>query len=75
MPLTLIATFYSFNMHYPQGCTNFYSFFEYHFYGKKKTKKKTRQLSSMLARIENSELKYSMFYNYYHIPLLYFANK
>ena len=35
VPLALLATFYTFNMHYPQGCTNFYTFFECLFLGRK----------------------------------------
>ena len=52
VPLALLSAFFSFNMHYPQGCTNFYTFFECFFMGKKTPSKKTR-LASMLARIEN----------------------
>lgn len=26
LPLALLSAFYTFNMHYPQGCTNLYSF-------------------------------------------------
>lgn len=55
LPLALIAAFYSFNMHYPQGCTNFYTFFEWLVLGKKVPNKRTR-LSSVLARIDNFEL-------------------
>jgi len=53
--LALIAAVYSFNMHYPQGCTNLYNFFECHFMGNK-TPTKMIQLSSMPARIENFDL-------------------
>ena len=28
LPLTLLAAFYTFNLHYPEGCSNLYSFFE-----------------------------------------------
>lgn len=52
IPLALLAAFFSFNMHYPQGCTNFYTFFECFFMGKKTPNKKTR-LASILARIAN----------------------
>ena len=52
VPLALLAGFYTFNMHYPQGCTNFYTFFECLFLGKKIPHKKTR-LSCMISRIEN----------------------
>ena len=49
IPLALLAAFF---MHYPQGCTNFYTFFECFFMGKKTPNKKTR-LASILARIAN----------------------
>ena len=55
LPLALLSAFYAFNMHYPQGCTNLYSFFECFFMGKKTSNKKTR-LSSFIARLENFEL-------------------
>ena len=33
LPFLLLATFYIFNMQYPSGCTNFYSFLEFFFLG------------------------------------------
>ena len=35
LPLALLAAFYTFNMHYPEGCNNIYSFFEAALLGKK----------------------------------------
>ena len=55
LPIALIAAFYAFHMHYPQGCTNLYTFFECLVLGKKVPNKRTR-LSSVLARIDNFEL-------------------
>ena len=51
--LGLLSAFYVLNMHYPQGCSNFYSFFEQTFMIKKPVGKKTR-LASILARIETA---------------------
>ena len=40
VPLALLATFYTFNMRYPQGCTNFYTFLNVYFWARKfRTKK------------------------------------
>lgn len=55
LPLALLSAFYTFNMHYPQGCTNLYSFLECFFMSKKTLHRKTR-LSSFIARVENFEL-------------------
>ena len=60
IPLALLAAFFSFNMHYPQGCTNFYTFFECFFMGKKTPNKKTR-LASILAHIAKLSTSISLF--------------
>ena len=52
IPLALVSAFFVFNMHYPPGCTNFYSFLEC-FFMSKQTPRKRVHLSSILARIEN----------------------
>lgn len=49
-PLVLISTFFAFNMHYTEGCTNYFTFFEVIFFKCKKPAKKTR-LASLLARL------------------------
>lgn len=35
LPLALLSAFFAFNMHYPQGCTNLYSFLECFFWAKR----------------------------------------
>ena len=55
LPLALLSAFFTFNMHYPQGCTNLYLFLECFFMGKKTPYRKTR-LSSFIGRLENFEL-------------------
>ena len=49
-PLVLIAAFYAYNMHYPFGCKNFYTFLEVAFLKVKKPAKMTR-LTGLLARL------------------------
>ncbi len=34
IPLLLLSAFFCFNIHYPQGCNNFYAFMEYVFLNK-----------------------------------------
>lgn len=34
IPILLLSAFFCFNIHYPQGCNNFYSFMEYTFLNK-----------------------------------------
>ena len=46
-PIILLASFYVFNTHYTDGCTNLFSFFEFYFFGKKEhCKKNTSKLTS-----------------------------
>ncbi len=52
-PLLLLGAFYTFNMHYTEGCSNFYTFFEVVFLGKQKPVKLTR-LSGIIARLNRS---------------------
>ena len=42
--LALISAFYVFNMHYPHGCYNFYTFIECMFMGKKTPSKKKNKV-------------------------------
>lgn len=49
-PLVLLSAFFSFNMHFTEGCTNFYTFLEVVFFKRKKPAKKTR-LASIIARL------------------------
>lgn len=49
-PLVLLGAFYAFNMHYTEGCKNFYSFFETVFFNKNRPAKKTR-LAAILAQL------------------------
>ncbi len=51
-PLLLLGAFYTFNMHYTEGCSNFYTFFEVVFLNKKKPSKMTR-LSGIIARLSS----------------------
>ena len=51
LPLLLVGAFYAYNMHYPEGCKNFYTFFEIVFLGRKKPAKKTR-LSAIIAKLQ-----------------------
>ena len=51
LPLILVGAFYAYNMHYPEGCNNFYTFLEVAFLGRKKTAKKTR-LSAIIAKLQ-----------------------
>lgn len=50
LPLVLVSAFYAYNMHYTEGCTNLYTFFEIVFFKAKKPAKKTR-LTAVLARL------------------------
>ena len=54
LPLALLAAFYVFNMHYPEGCNNIYSFFEAALMGKKHPGRKTC-LAAVLATLSNLE--------------------
>ena len=54
LPLALLAAFYAFNMHYPEGCNNIYSFFEAALLGKRHPGRKTR-LAAVLATLSNLE--------------------
>ena len=50
VPLVLLSAFYAYNMHYTEGCTNLYTFFEIIFFKHKKPAKKTR-LTALLASL------------------------
>ena len=50
--LALLAAFYTFNMHYPEGCNNIYSLFEAALLGKKHPVQKTC-LAADLATLSN----------------------
>lgn len=52
-PLVLLGAFYAYNMHYTEGCKNFYSFFEVVFLKCQKPAKKTR-LTAILAKLSPS---------------------
>ena len=52
-PLVLLGAFYAYNMHYTEGCKNFYSFLEVVFLKCKKPTKKTR-LTAILAKLSPS---------------------
>ena len=49
-PLVLLGAFYAYNVHYTEGCKNFYTFFEVLFLKHKKPAKKTR-LTAILAKL------------------------
>lgn len=49
-PSVLLSAFYAYNMHYPEGCSNLYIFFEVCLLKRKKPAKKTR-LTTVLARL------------------------
>lgn len=51
--LVLLSAFYAYNMHYTEGCTNFYSALETLFLRRKKPARKTR-LSAFLSRLARS---------------------
>ena len=51
--LVLLSAFYGYNMHYTEGCTNFYSALETLFLRRKKPARKTR-LSAFLSRLARS---------------------
>ncbi len=51
-PLLLLGAFYTFSMHYTEGCSNFYTLFEAVFLTKKKPSKMTR-LSGIIARLSS----------------------
>lgn len=46
----LLGAFYAYNMHYPEGCKNIYTFFEVVFFKYKRPAKKTR-LAAILAKL------------------------
>ena len=48
--LVLLSAFYAYNMHYTEGCTNFYSALETLFLRRKKPARKTR-LTAFLSRL------------------------
>ena len=50
-PLVLLAAFYAFNMHYTEGCLNFFKALDIIFLGGKKDKKRPK-LNRFLADIE-----------------------
>ena len=52
LPAVLLAAFYTFNLHYTEGCSNLYSFFEVTLLGKKIGGRKTR-LAGVLANLSN----------------------
>jgi len=49
--MVLLSAFYAFNMHYPEGCSNFYSALEAILLKQKKPPRKTR-LTAFLSRLE-----------------------
>ena len=53
-PLALLCAFYVFNLHYTDGCTNFYTLFEVLFLGKKVPPKKTK-LAAFLGQIKGMD--------------------
>ena len=53
LPLALLAAFYTFNKHYPEGCNNIYSFLEATLLGKKHPRRKTH-LGAVLATLSNN---------------------
>ncbi len=50
--LLLLGAFYTFNMHYTKGCSNFYTFFKVVFLNKKEPSKMAR-LSGIIARLSS----------------------
>ncbi len=54
LPLGLLAAFYVFNVHYPDGCSNLYSFFESALLQKKHGQRKTR-LAGVMATLSNMD--------------------
>ena len=50
LPLMLLSAFYAYNMHYPEGCKNLYSFLEVVLLNRKKPSKQTR-LSAVIAQL------------------------
>lgn len=52
IPYILLCVFYTFNLQYTQGCTNFYSFMEYLFLGV--TPPKRSKLQHFITSITNA---------------------
>ncbi len=51
IPLILLSAFFCFNIHYPQGCHNFYSFMEYIFLNK--NSKLAASVKHFIASLKN----------------------
>ncbi len=54
LPPAILAVLYVFNVHYPDGCSNLYSFFESALLQKKHGQRKTR-LAGVMATLSNMD--------------------